>query len=77
MWDMFEKSGHERELRRFGLAMQIGKEFDPVEATLACASVVLILCKIVYLVVGYSVRLDVGSKGRQICGCRRRNRHSL
>ena len=44
MWDMFEKPGHERELRRFGLAMQIGKEFDPVEATLACAFVFPFLC---------------------------------
>lgn len=36
MWEMFEQPGHERELKRFGLAMTIGKEFDPVEELLAC-----------------------------------------
>lgn len=36
MWEMFEQPGHQRELKRFGLAMTVGKEFDPVEQLLAC-----------------------------------------
>lgn len=36
MWEMFEQPGHERELKRFGLAMTIVKEVDPVEQLFAC-----------------------------------------
>lgn len=36
MWEIFEQPGHQRELKRFGLAMTVGKEFDPVEQLLAC-----------------------------------------